>query len=244
MEVRKLNGKVCYVTGIGEHYEKLFLWPVGRHEVKSRERVFEALSPALKEHNCLLAAFEIEDWNGELSPWEAPAVFGKEDFAGRGRETLQWLVQDCISHFQSECPDNAKELKLFIGGYSLAGLFALWAFHETSLFHGAASCSGSLWFPGFTGYIKEKNVLEANVLEALKTHEKERTFLYFSLGVQEAKSKNPVLSTIRDCTEEVYAYYNGREDIRAVLEWNPGGHFTDPEGRLKKGFSSLLQMQA
>ncbi len=36
-----------------------------------------------------------------------------------------------------------------IAGYSLAGLFALWAVYQTGLFDRAASVSGSLWFDGF-----------------------------------------------------------------------------------------------
>ena len=28
----------------------------------------------------LLVVFKVDDWNGDLSPWTAPAVFGKEGF--------------------------------------------------------------------------------------------------------------------------------------------------------------------
>ena len=40
-----------------------------------------------------------------------------------------------------------------IAGYSLAGLFALWAVFQTDVFDRAASVSGSLWYDGFTDYI-------------------------------------------------------------------------------------------
>lgn len=233
MEARKLNGKVCYITGVRKNYEKIFLWPVGKQEEKRIERMFEKLSPVLKEHNCLLAAFEVEDWNGELSPWKAPAVFGKEGFSGQGGKTLQWLVQDCISHFQKISHRKEEEAVFLIGGYSLAGLFALWAFHETGLFRGAASCSGSLWYPGFVEYIEEKEHPEES--------DGKQAFIYLSLGVKEEKNKNPILSTIRERTEKLYDYYGTRADIRAKLEWNPGNHFTEPEGRLYKGFCRLLE---
>ena len=36
-----------------------------------------------------LAAFRVNDWNTDLSPWEAPAVFGKDGFGGKAAETLQ-----------------------------------------------------------------------------------------------------------------------------------------------------------
>lgn len=229
-EKRNLSGKVCYITGDRETYEKLLIWPFGGHEMAELEQISGFLLPALKRRKCVLAACEIEDWNAELSPWEAEAVFGKEGFSGQGRKTLQWLVQDCISHFQKK---NRKKLELFIGGYSLAGLFALWAFHETGLFDGAASCSGSLWYPGFSEYIKGQEVSEERAGQ--------QAFIYLSLGSKEAKSKNPVLSTIRERTEDLYAYYSDRADIRAELEFNPGSHFTDPGGRLQKGFCRLLE---
>lgn len=233
MEAKKLNGKVCYITGVRKNYEKIFLWPVGKQEEKGIERTFELLSPVLKEQNCLLVAFEVENWNGELSPWKAPAVFGKEGFSGQGRETLEWLVQDCISHFQKISQRKEEEAILLIGGYSLAGLFALWAFHETGLFRGAASCSGSLWFPGFMEYVKEKEALEEN--------SKKQVSVYLSLGNKEAKNRNQLLFTIKERTEELYRYYSGRPEVAAKLEWNPGNHFTEPEGRLQKGFSWLLE---
>lgn len=231
IEEIRLKGKTCYITGVRENYEKLFLWPAGRQE--DTERVFEELSPVLKEQKCLLAACEIEDWNGELSPWEAAAVFGKEGFSGQGAETLEWLVQDCIGHFQKDLPEGDGSVSILIGGYSLAGLFALWAFEETGLFRGAASCSGSLWFPGFTEYLRKR--------EKDGVGREEKRSLYFSLGEREAKNKNPVLSTIKACTEEVYGYYSDRPDRKTKLEWNPGGHFTEPGNRLIKGFRWLLE---
>lgn len=236
MEVRKLNGKVCYITGVETGYEKIFFWPLGKHEKKEMEHLFDALFPVLKEQSCLLAAFEVEDWNGELSPWEAPAVFGTEDFSGQGRKTLEWLVQDCIGYFKTALPGKEGETFLLIGGYSLAGLFALWAFHETGLFRGAASCSGSLWFPGFTEYVKEK--------EDLEEHSRKRASVYLSLGEKEAKNRNPLLSTIKERTEELQEYYSSRPEIRAKLEWNPGNHFTEPDKRLQKGFTWLLEHTA
>lgn len=62
-----------------------------------------------------------------------------------------------------------------IAGYSLAGLFALYAIYQTDVFTRVGCISGSLWFPGF--------------LEYVFTHESKRRpgCLYFSLGDKEAK---------------------------------------------------------
>lgn len=252
MEKIELGGKVCYQMGNMESCQKLLIWVMGKHEKTEMEHVFELLSPILEKQKCLFVAWQVEDWNRELSPWEAPAAFGDEAFLGQGAQSLNWLTQVCIPHFQrrlaekrlvEKClpeknlkeesfAENPEGIPVFLGGYSLAGLFALWALHETELLSGAASCSGSLWYPGFVEYVKKK--------EAEGESEKSCS-VYLSLGTKEAKSRNPVLSTIKERTEELYAFYQNRPDFHAVLEWNLGNHFTEPAERLLKGFRWLLE---
>ena len=90
-----------------------------------------------------LTAFTVDDWNKELSPWEAPAVFGDEGFGEGAEETLKEVL--------AYCTDSSKDY--YIGGYSLAGLFALWAVHKTDVFRGVAAVSPSMWFPGFDEFM-------------------------------------------------------------------------------------------
>ena len=90
-----------------------------------------------------LIACEIEDWNAQLSPWSAPAVYGKEGFAGEGAETLEWLEKECLPGLENIYQMKLEEKRLLIGGYSLSGLFAMWAFYELGIFTGAAACSAS-----------------------------------------------------------------------------------------------------
>ena len=73
-----------------------------------------------------LLAIKVKNWNLDLSPWSAPAVFGKEGFGGGAAETLA-MVLDL-------CSDGSRQY--YVGGYSLAGLFALWAAYQTD--HGRA----------------------------------------------------------------------------------------------------------
>lgn len=110
------------------------------------EQVYALLSQATDAPFRLLA-FQVEDWNRDLSPWPAPPVFRDQAFAGEADKTLKWLKDNMDLSVDRRC----------IGGYSLAGLFSLWAFYETGLFQGAASCSGSLWFPGWIDYAQAKS---------------------------------------------------------------------------------------
>ena len=38
-------------------------------------------------NDILLAAFQVDDWNKDLSPWEAPPVFGDEPFGNGATKT-------------------------------------------------------------------------------------------------------------------------------------------------------------
>ena len=85
-----------------------------------------------------LIAVRVQNWNRDLSPWPAPAVFGKEGFGNGAADMLNEVLKICTN----------QEKTYFIGGYSLAGLFALWAAYQTDVFKGVAAASPSMWFPG------------------------------------------------------------------------------------------------
>ena len=44
----------------------------------------------------LLVAFHVDDWNKDLSPWKAPAVFGKNDFGDGATDTLTYITDRLI----------------------------------------------------------------------------------------------------------------------------------------------------
>ena len=79
-----------------------------------------------------LKAVKVDNWNKDLSPWPAPAVFGRDDFGAGAEETLAYLLTEAVPH-----KINSPQ-KVYIGGYSLAGLFALWAGYQTDVFSGIA----------------------------------------------------------------------------------------------------------
>ena len=109
---------------------------------------YEVAAIAQSSQNFLFAAIPVESWNDELSLWEAPAVWGKESFGGNAADTLRFLTEQVIPSLkqQFDLPEN---VKIILGGYSLAGLFALWASTQTDLFYGIAAASPSVWFPGW-----------------------------------------------------------------------------------------------
>ena len=163
-----------------------------------------------------LIAVKVEDWNHDLSPWKASAVFGKEDFGDGAGEMLRFIL--------AQCADRSKTY--YIGGYSLAGLFSLWSAYQTDVFAGVAAASPSIWFPGFLEYMRE-NSIRTNAV-------------YLSLGDREEKTRNPVMATVGDCIREGHALLQSG-GIRTTLEWNPGNHFKDAGIRTAKAFAWVMR---
>lgn len=171
----------------------------------------------------------VNDWNKELSPWKASAVFGTQDFKGEGMATLKNLTDCVIPYLIKTYNINMETCKLFLSGYSLAGLFSLWAIHSTNVFNGAVSCSGSLWFQGFQEYIKKNKLCRD-------------CSIYLSLGDTEHKSRNPIMSTVKNATEQIYDFYHNASEVKNLkLEWNKGNHFNHPEERIQKGIQWILE---
>ena len=166
-----------------------------------------------------LAAASVTDWDEELSPWRAEKVFrGGRDFSGGGPETLRRIETDVLPALRAAgCAGPA-----VLAGYSLAGLFALWALYGSSAFAGAVSASGSLWFPGFRDFA------------AARSFSRRPDALYLSLGDKEARTRSPVMATVEEATRALYEKYRAA-GIPCTFELNPGNHFRDPEIRLAKG---------
>lgn len=189
--------------------------------IGNHDRDIDGIVNAIGGGDYRLVALISNDWNGDYSPWAAPPVFGKEGFAGNGRETLRWLVKECIPMVEKD----SRPVNRIIAGYSLAGLFALWSAMETQMFSGVASCSGSLWFPGWIAYLESKQMPPA-------------TNVYLSLGDKEEKTRNAVMATVGDNTRKTFEILS--HQCNATFEWNAGGHFNEPMKRLAQGIISNI----
>ena len=193
----------------------VLLQPTGEHELSLLEQ--EAAEIRRRTAKAFrLVAVKVEDWNRDLSPWRAPAVFGNADFGDGAAALLEKILPLCA--------DLSK--RYYIGGYSLAGLFALWASCRTDVFAGTAAASPSMWFPGFTAYLKEHGIRSGAV--------------YLSLGDREEKTRNPVMSTVGDRIRETYAWLQAHGTI-CTLEWNAGNHFRESDVRTAKAFAWVME---
>ena len=167
------------------------------------------------------------EWQKDMCPWDSPALLNKEkDFIGGADEYLSLLEKKIIPKAVEILGEEPTYYAL--AGYSLAGLFALYAVYRSSLFSRIASVSGSLWYPDFVSFAKEKKMLS----------KAER--LYISLGTEEARTMHAVLSTIERKTRELVEHYQS-SGYCVNFEQNPGNHFCEVEQRIEKGIRWIME---
>lgn len=229
-EVFILDDRRCRMFQQGESHTALY-WGVSDVLDESTLKTAQLLSRLLKKNPFSLIVFEASDWNRGFSPW--PFSFSQDGesspFSGEGQKTLEWLLNACIP--QAEARFASPVSSRFIGGYSLSGLFSLWAFYESGVFSGAASCSGSLWYPGWAQYAQTHSSPEGGCV-------------YLSLGIKEEKNHHPFMSLVGDETRRQSDLLRSDANVRlSTLVWHPGGHFTDVCRRIAEGFLWLYNTQ-
>ena len=221
-QTMQIGNRPCRIYGEA-NAEYLLLQMTGEHELQSMNNEVDAIAQSGRKH--LFAAVPVSNWNDELSPWEAPAVWGKQGFGGNAVDTLCFLTEQVIPVLkqQFELPES---VKIILGGYSLAGLFALWASTQTNQFYGIAAASPSVWFPGW--------------MEFEQQHMIQMQHIYLSLGDKEERTKNTVMAAVGDNIRALNSRLAER-GTDCTLEWNSGGHFKDADLRTAKAFQWAME---
>ena len=225
--MKKLNFKIeekeCVLyTNENKKTEYILIQPVDEHDMKLLDNEVKYISENT-DKNFGLAAFKIEDWNSELTPWEMPLLRGKGNFGDGAGKTLEFIKEKLIPSLAEFMNIQEKNVKYILGGYSLAGLFSLWSGYQEDIFAGIAGVSPSVWYKDWIKFVKNNKILVKNV--------------YLSLGDLEEKTKHQVLLKIGDNIREYFEILRNYEDLeKYVLEWNEGNHFRDSDVRMGKGF--------
>ena len=174
-----------------------------------------------------LAAVGNIDWEADLTPWPAPSLVKGHPLRGGGADAYADRLSGRILPQVAGLLDG---MPAWVGlaGYSLGGLFALYAPFRTDAFARVASASGSLWYPGFVDF-------------ALSHAPRRRPdAVYLSLGDRESRTRNPMLRTVEDETRRLAAFLTER-GVPSVFELNPGGHFNDENRRLARAIAWMLE---
>ena len=122
------------------------------------EQFEEPFNQSITEHRPALNFVLIASNNRtyDYTPW--PLLASETllmDFGGKAEEYLSFIKTCVVPFCESEYGFASSAEKRVIGGYSLGGLFSLYAAVNTDFFGTVLSCSSSLWYPGFLDYLKE-----------------------------------------------------------------------------------------
>ena len=219
----QIGDRPCRIYGT-DCAEYLLLQMTDEHELQSLCNEVATIAQGLA-HSFLFAAAPVKNWNDELSPWKSPAVWGKESFGGKAADTLRFLAEQAIPALKQQfaLPEN---VRIILGGYSLAGLFALWASTQTDLFSGIAAASPSVWFPGW--------------MEFEQQHPIQAQRIYLSLGDREEHTRSATMATVGDNIRSLHQELAERGKS-CTLEWNNGGHFKDANLRTARAFRWAME---
>ena len=225
-----MNGQTMTVAG-----KRILLFPAEKqnaplvllHTVRDEGTTVFQAARRLSEADFSFAAVGGLDWDREMSPWPCPPLFqGDTPCSGGADAYLESLTGEILPAILARLPAPPSSISL--AGYSLAGLFAVYAMHKTELFARVASASGSFWYPDFLEYATQH--------KPLRNPER----LYVSLGDKEAKTRHKILRTVEENTRALCEHYK-RMGIATVFERNPGNHFRDTEERMAKGIAWILE---
>ena len=213
----EIAGRECFVRA-DEAPRFLLVQTLGRHERAGFDRTADLVAGAVGAP-VVLAAFQVFDWALDLMPWPDPAISRDPRVGTMAEDTLRYVTDALLPALEADYG----RLPVILGGYSLGGLFALWAASQTDRFAAVAAASPSLWIRGWLDFAGSHPVRTGKV--------------YLSLGDREEHARNRSIARVGDCVRGEYELLQrqlGAQDC--TLVWNPGGHFQDEDKRLAAAF--------
>jgi len=216
-------------------------------------------SPIQVPEGVSLVNVGVDLWEKNFSPWCAPRVFAKgSNFGDGAQKTLDTLINQVVPWAESDLTEPPAYRVLV--GYSLAGLFSLWAGVSQQVARGCqpddalsqpgpssqpgaphvdahvatfkriGAVSGSFWFPDLLDYVDQQ--LSGGAVGL--------THAYLSLGDREARTPNPQIMHVRE-NAELLASRLESAGITSTFELNRGNHFQNVEGRIQKALDWLVK---
>lgn len=221
-------------------------------------------SPVQVPESVSLVTVGVDLWEQNFSPWCAPRVFAKgPNFGDGAQKTLDTLIDQIIPWAESELTEPPAYRVLV--GYSLAGLFSLWAGVSQSSTSKQAACDCQPGAPAVPQLSASAAVSQPDdapiatfqrigavsgsfwfpglldyVDHQLSVRAVGLTHAYLSLGDREARTPNPQIMHVQE-NAELLANKLENAGITSTFELNRGNHFQNVEGRMQKALDWLIK---
>lgn len=218
MQIRNTGGRMCRLYSNGTSGALLVQLVSQMQQAELESEVAQIAAAGLP---FAMVAVPITDWELELMPWAEPAVSKRPEVGTGAAATLRYLTDSLL-------PALGWQASVVLGGYSLGGLFSLWAACQTDRFCAVAAGSPSLWAGDWPGYAA--------------AHPMQARHVYLSLGDREERSRNKTMARVGDRIREEYVRLQRQLGPDCtMLRWEQGGHFADPAARMARAYIWCLE---
>lgn len=241
----------CKLFVVGDP-QVLLIQPSARHEEKNDgvRREVDLIAQA-SPTGFAMVFFDCVEWARALMPWADDAVSRDAEVGRHAPDTLRFIEHALLPWLR----ERFGALPCIIGGYSLGGLFALWAARNTDAFAAVAAASPSLWINGWGEYAAAHPILspQATAHHSLNTtlpistpqHITTTTPIHLSLGDREEHCRNQRMKRIGDCVRAEHTLLCQQLSLTAVtLRWHEGGHFGAEAERTAEAFAWCIEQIA
>lgn len=238
----------CKLFVVGDP-QVLLIQPSARHEEKNDgvRREVDLIAQA-SPTGFAMVFFDCVEWARALMPWADDAVSRDAEVGRHAPDTLHFIEHALLPWLR----ERFGALPCIIGGYSLGGLFALWAARNTDVFAAVAAASPSLWINGWGEYAAAHPILspQATAHHSLNTtlqistpqHITTTTPIHLSLGDREEHCRNQRMKRIGDCVRSEHTLLCQQLSPTAVtLRWHEGGHFGAEAERTAEAFAWCIE---
>lgn len=188
------------------------------------ERPFD-LEGMVSGRRCHIVTVPVANWNDSLTPWPAPNIYRElPGYGGEAASTLGELVAKAMPTLERQA--GLTPTCRAICGYSLGGLFALYALTHTEAFRACACLSGSVWYEGWVEHLRGLDFDGAGC------------FAFLSIGTKEKRAGPKPLQSVQDNMEACATILRERG---CAVEYavGPGNHFAFVRERFEAGLTAL-----
>ena len=236
----------CKLFVVGDP-QVLLIQPSARHEEKNDgvRREVDLIAQA-SPTGFAMVFFDCVEWARALMPWADDAVSRDAEVGRHAPDTLRFIEHTLLPWLHK----RFGALPCIIGGYSLGGLFALWAARNTDAFTAVAAASPSLWIKGWGEYAAAHPILPPKATTQHSTlnipHSESRSSaIHLSLGDREEHCRNQRMKRIGDCVRAEHTLLCQQLSPTAVtLRWHEGGHFGAEAERTAEAFAWCIEQIA
>lgn len=236
----------CKLFVVGDP-QVLLIQPSARHKEKNDgvRREIDLIAQA-SPTGFAMVFFDCVEWARALMPWADDAVSRDAEVGRHAPDTLRFIEHTLLPWLR----ERFGALPCIIGGYSLGGLFALWAARNTDAFTAVAAASPSLWINGWGEYAATHPILPPKATTQHSTlnipHSESRSSaIHLSLGDREEHCRNQRMKRIGDCVRAEYTLLCQQLSPTAVtLRWHEGGHFGAEAERTAEAFAWCIEQIA